>query len=100
MLVLSLALAIRSRCAAQFTRPPALRLTKQALAGLAASIVYAASMQYIGYYAASCLFIACLSFFLGCRNISVLLGVSAAFPLLIFILFEIVLTIPVADIAD
>lgn len=73
--------------------------TQVAVCALMAT-AYVASMPYIGYYAASGLFILALAAFLRFKSKIVPAVVAVAFPLTIFVVFEVLLNIPVPSIGS
>ncbi len=72
---------------------------KQVLLCTGLAVLYVLSIPYIGYYISSTLFILAISLALQFRSKLIPIIVAVAFPLAIYLVFEILLKIPVPGIS-
>ena len=98
--VLSVALIVRSFQFDAYKTNLTLSQKMQVVVCALMAVAYVSSMHYIGYYAASCIFILALSAFLRFQSKVVPVVVAVAFPLTIFVVFEYLLNIPVPSIGS
>lgn len=76
-----------------------LRQKRQVLSCTGLAILYVLSIPYLGYYISSALFILAISLVLQFRSKLIPIIVAVAFPLAIYLVFEILLKIPVPGIS-
>lgn len=100
IIVLSVALIVRSFQFDPYKPKLIINQKIQLVIGALLAAVYIASMHYIGYYAASAIFILLFAAFLRFQSKIVPVVVAVAFPLLIYVVFEILLNIPVPSIGS
>lgn len=100
IMVLSIVLIIRSYQFEPYKAKLVLNQKMQVAVCALLAVAYVASMPYIGYYVASVVFILLFSAFLRFKSKLVPLVVAVAFPLTIFVVFEVLLNIPVPSIGS
>jgi hypothetical protein len=98
IVILSVALIVRSFHFDPYKLNLCINQKMQLAIGALLGIAYIASMYYIGYYAASAIFILLFAAFLRFQSKIVPVAVAMAFPLIIYVVFEILLNIPVPGI--
>ena len=100
LIVLSVMLIVRSYQFEPYKGNLVMRQKKQVAMCAALAAVYVGSMPYIGYYAASALFILLLAALLRFQSKLVPAIVAVGFPLTIYVVFEVLLNIPVPSIGS
>jgi len=100
IMLLSIVLIVRSYQYNAYKANLSMNQKMQVVVCALAATVYVASMPYIGYYVASALFILFFAFILRFQNKVVPVVVAIAFPLIIYVVFEVLLNIPVPGIGS
>ena len=100
LIILSVTLIVRSYQFAPYKPNLAMNQKFQVVVCAFLAVAYVSSMHYIGYYAASAIFILLLAAFLRFQSKIVPAIVAVAFPLTIFVVFEVLLNIPVPSVGS
>ena len=100
IMLLSIVLIVRSYQFDAYKAKLRMNQKMQVASCALAAAVYVASMPYIGYYVASALFILFFAFILRFQNKVVPVVVAVSFPLIVYVVFEVLLNIPVPGIGS
>lgn len=98
--VMSVALIVRSYQFDAYKGNLTLNQKKQVVVCALLAVAYVSSMHFIGYYAASAIFILLIAAFLRFQSKIAPLVIAVAFPLTIYVVFETLLNIPVPSIGS
>lgn len=100
IIIMSVALIVRSFQFESYKASLEMTRKGQVIACALLAAIYVAGMPYIGYYLASALFIVLLAAFLRFQSKTVPAAVAVLFPLTIYLVFEMLLNIPVPSIGS